>query len=54
MARNFKDLEARMSLERIARSNELAKKMIAEIDLREKRKLVRKRPKSPVTTPRSK
>jgi DNA-binding transcriptional regulator YiaG len=42
MAKSFKELEAKMSPERIARSNALAQKMLAEIELselREKRKV---------------
>jgi len=54
MARNFKELEAKMSPERIARSNELVKKTLAKIDLREKRKLARKRSKSAISAPSSK
>jgi transcriptional regulator with XRE-family HTH domain len=42
MAKNFKELEAKMSPESIARSNALAQKILAEIELselREKRKV---------------
>ena len=42
MAKNFKELEAKMSPERIARTNEIAQKLLAEIELselREKRKM---------------
>jgi DNA-binding XRE family transcriptional regulator len=42
MAKNFKELEAKMSPEGIARSNEIAQKLLAEIELselREKRKV---------------
>ena len=45
MAKNFKELEAKMSPERIATSDAIVKKILAEIDLREgrkKRKLARK------------
>jgi DNA-binding XRE family transcriptional regulator len=37
MARNFKELEARMSPERIARSNARVRKMLAEMPLNELR-----------------
>ena len=37
MARNFKELEAKMSRERIARSNARVKKMLAEMPLNELR-----------------
>lgn len=37
MARNFKELEAKMSPERIARSNARVKKMLAEMPLNELR-----------------
>jgi hypothetical protein len=43
MAKNFKELEAKMSPESIARSNAIARKYLAEIEKREKRKLARKR-----------
>ncbi|HEY2823791.1 MAG TPA: helix-turn-helix transcriptional regulator [Candidatus Acidoferrum sp.] len=42
MAKNFRELEAKMSPEGIARSNEIAQKLLAEIELselREKRKV---------------
>ena len=42
MAKNFKELEAKMSPESIARSNAIAQKLLAEIELselREKRKV---------------
>jgi hypothetical protein len=42
MAKNFKELEAKMSPEGIARSNAIAQKLLAEIELselREKRKV---------------